>query len=1267
MTKSPVCSVLSRSSVFLFIILTCFAAPAALAQSVLINEVDADQASTDSAEFVELFDGGSGNTDLTGLVLVLYNGSDDASYLAFDLDGVSTNGAGYFVLCGNAATVANCDLDVLPDTNLIQNGADAVALHIGDAADFPNDTPITTANLLDAIAYDTNDSDDAGLAALLNPGQPQVNEGGGGNSTADSNQRCPNGAGGGRNTSNYVQAAPTPGAPNACGDPGPTSVVINEADADQVDTDAAEFVELYDGGIGNQSLDGLVVVFFNGSSDTSYQAFDLDGQATNSLGYFVLCGNAATVANCDLDVMPDTNLIQNGADAIAVYTDDAASFPGGTVVTTANLMDALVYDTSDSDDAGLLVLLNAGQPQVNERGGGDGTGHSNQRCPDGRGGARNTDTYAQWPPTPGAPNLCADPVESDLLINEVDADQSGTDSAEFVELYDGGTGGTDLSGLSIVLYNGSDDASYLAFDLDGFATNAMGYFVLCGDAATVANCDLDVLPNTNLIQNGADAVALLVGDAADFPNDTPLASLLLGNLIDAIVYDTDDGDDAGLLVLLNPGQLQVNERGGGNGTGHSNQRCDNGTGGARNTATYTQFTPTPGTENCVLPVVGPFEIWEIQGSGLASPFANQVVLTRDNIVTALAPDGFFMQTPTSRSDTDVDTSDGIFVFTGAPPSVAPGYMVDVTGNVVEFFDYTEFTNNPAVVVTNMGLSLPAPVQFDAATPSPDPVNPSCAIEYECYEGMLVEIANGRVTGPNQGFGSDPLAEVHIIASTAPRTFREPGIEFPGLPGLPVWDGNPEVFELDPDKLGLPNQVIPADSTFSASGVIGFEFGGYELWPTSLSVTPVEILDEVRPRERAEFTIGSLNMFRLFDDVDDPADVSVPGRTRDDDVRPTDEYERRRAKFVDYILNVLDAPDVLGVQEVEKIGVLETLAADIAAADPGVLYTAYLVEGNDVSTIDVGFLVRDTVAVDAVTQLGKDEILDFDMSLLNDRPPLLLEGRSVNAGADYPFAVIVVHNRSLGGIDSDTDGPRVRAKRLAQAQSIAATVQTLQTDNPDVRLIVIGDFNAFEFTDSYVDVIGQIAGNVDPTQNLLFGDDLVDPDLINQVFSIGPDERYSFIFRGSAQTLDHALTSMALDASVRGFEFGRGNTDAAEILLEDDTTPLGSSDHDGLVLYITKDVDDDGVNDDADVCPNTVIPETLGKGLGTNRFALIDDDFDFDTSAPNGNGPGRSYSTEDTAGCSCTQIVTAQGLGKGHSKFGCSIGVMDNWVRLVGGD
>ena len=75
-------------------------------------------------------------------------------------------------------------------------------------------------------------------------------------------------------------------------------------------------------------------------------------------------------------------------------------------------------------------------------------------------------------------------VDSPIVINESDADTAGSDSLEFIELYDGGLGNTSLSGLVVVLYNGSNDTSYNAFDLDGFATDANGYFLM-GNASVV--------------------------------------------------------------------------------------------------------------------------------------------------------------------------------------------------------------------------------------------------------------------------------------------------------------------------------------------------------------------------------------------------------------------------------------------------------------------------------------------------------------------------------------------------------------------------------------------------------------------------------------------------------------------------------------------------------------------------------------------------------------------------------------------------------------
>ena len=112
------------------------------------------------------------------------------------------------------------------------------------------------------------------------------------------------------------------------------------------------------------------------------------------------------------------------------------------------------------------------------------------------------------------------------------------------------------------------------------------------------------------------------------------------------------------------------------------------------------------------------------------------------------------------------------------------------------------------------------------------------------------------------------------------------------------------------------------------------------------------------------------------------------------------------------------------------------------------------------------------------------------------------------------------------------------------------------------------------------------------------------------------------------------------------------------LLEQALAWLGSPDE--------ADADGDGVLDYDDYCPGTVIPEGVPTvQLNPNHWALINDDSVFDTLIKGkGKGPNRSYIIEDTAGCSCAQIIEAQGLGGGHAKHGCSISVMDDWIELV---
>ena len=108
---------------------------------------------------------------------------------------------------------------------------------------------------------------------------------------------------------------------------------------------------------------------------------------------------------------------------------------------------------------------------------------------------------------------------------------------------------------------------------------------------------------------------------------------------------------------------------------------------------------------------------------------------------------------------------------------------------------------------------------------------------------------------------------------------------------------------------------------------------------------------------------------------------------------------------------------------------------------------------------------------------------------------------------------------------------------------------------------------------------------------------------------------------------------------------------------------------GLVVIIEQvviDFDGDGVLNADDVCSGTVIPEpnVPTVKLGVNRWALVDGDGTFDTTAPKGKGPQRSYTISDTGGCSAEQIIDATGAGKGHRKFGASISLMDDWVALI---
>ena len=209
-------------------------------------------------------------------------------------------------------------------------------------------------------------------------------------------------------------------------------------------------------------------------------------------------------------------------------------------------------------------------------------------------------------------------------VNVSFASNGVDENKEFIELYDGGAGNTPLDGLVVVLFNGSDDSSYGAFDLDGFSTNSLGFFVI-GDADTQ---NVDFTPNGfdavetpspgSDLQNGEDAVALYVADADDFPNDTPATTK---NLQDAIVYETGSDIDSALPVDLGTEGV-VDENGVGDEGDASVARTFGG-------ASFTAMIPTPGSINGDTPATAGCDpsFGDLDGDGFVG-FVDFLVLSK---------------------------------------------------------------------------------------------------------------------------------------------------------------------------------------------------------------------------------------------------------------------------------------------------------------------------------------------------------------------------------------------------------------------------------------------------------------------------------------------------------------------------------------------------------------------------------------------------------------------------------------------------------------
>ena len=614
-------------------------------------------------------------------------------------------------------------------------------------------------------------------------------------------------------------------------------------------------------------------------------------------------------------------------------------------------------------------------------------------------------------------------------------------------------------------------------------------------------------------------------------------------------------------------------------------------------------------------------IGTIQGNK-PSTYATQTVTT-SGIVVGVKSNGFYLEQ--RNADTNPTSPEGILVYTGStalPSYIQVGAEVEVSGKVATYptagpTPGTEIDGPQMFTLLSTGNLLPMPVTITQAMDSPS----GGIFQFTRFEGMRVAINSFTTTS-----GTDASLNESTETNTSnglfygtvagvPRPFREPGISVlePALPAgtrecstsgqtdcVPVWDANPELLEIDSKSFGgTPLNVTSETNLTGLTGVMDFSSGAPEILLDRTSTPTVSGGLQAVPvpaTPSGDFTVASFNMERFYNataDADNPGSSVV--------VVTPEAYQRRLNKASLAIRNVLNFPDVIGTQEIENLQVLTDLANKISAdavsagqADPQ--YLPYLFLATDGTGINTGMLVKSTrVTAVSAEQFGLNTTFTNStgaQATLNDRTPLVLHlGIKRGSGLpDYPITVICVHQRSLIDVDDTTStGATVRLKREAQAEYLAKLIQDYQAAGE--KVITVGDYNSFQFSDGYVDVLGVTKGSPVPADTVITppAAGLVNPPLTDLVTLLPPEQQQSYVESGSAQVLDHVVVTSNLLPSYVNLVYAHIDSDFPLVDQNDASTPYRVSDHDPAVAYFT--IPPMAIN------VNLKVTETLSKVAG----------------------------------------------------------------------
>ena len=548
------------------------------------------------------------------------------------------------------------------------------------------------------------------------------------------------------------------------------------------------------------------------------------------------------------------------------------------------------------------------------------------------------------------------------------------------------------------------------------------------------------------------------------------------------------------------------------------------------------------------PVDDPETIAQIQGTSHTSPYKGKRVNGVLGVVTAVGPNGYWIQSTTP--DSDNATSEGLYVYTNkALITVHPGDDVTVDGSITEYrpgggtnLTTTELTG-PRVTVISSGNPLPAPVVLGVDRIAPqqvieegNPVNveyltalfrpETDAIDfYESLEGMLATVPDAKVVGATKSFGEmTVIPGQNVDAITTPRG----GVLYSGY-------DHPNAMRVQLDDALLPSGSMPLASVGDSIpgdtvGVIDYSFNNPKLEVTATPKLKLGGLQReiTKPQSNNQLAVSTFNVENL-----------APGD-------PQTKFDRLAGQVV----RNLQSPDILGLEEiqdnsgaaqdttVDSTQTTDKLIAAIQAAG-GPTYTARWVNPQDLTDggapggnirqvffyrADRGVGFADAPAGDATTAesltmvdgkphlaLNPGRITPTNVAWKDSRKPLAAEFTF----RDKTIFVIANHFASKGGDDplfGQWQQPlrSSETQRHLQAQEVRSFLDQLLGADAQANVVVLGDINDFEFSTT-IDLVVGSGPNA----------------MVDLPRTLPVNERYSYVFEGNSQVLDQILVSKAL--------------------------------------------------------------------------------------------------------------------------------------------